>query len=104
MAQDPYSANARLGGCQINKEKVRNLTEAMDVGVCVGVVATLMKLSREGVLQYRYNFCAPAGATVGQAERVIVRYIDMIPERAHQDFFGLALEALQDAWPCGKSS
>jgi hypothetical protein len=75
----------------------------MDVGVCVGVVATLMKLSREGVLQSPYNFCAPTGATVGQAQRVIVRYIDVMPERARQDFFGLALEALQHAWPCGKA-
>lgn len=103
VAQDAYSANARLRGCQNSNDEVANLSDAMDFGMCLGVVATLMNLSRDGVLQYPYNFCAPTEATIGQAKRVIVRYIEMIPERMHQDIFGLALEALQHAWPCGKA-
>jgi hypothetical protein len=35
-----------------------------------------------------------------QIIRVIVRYINERPERMHEHFELLALEALQQAWPC----
>lgn len=45
--------------------------------------------------------CIPAGeVTVNQQVRVVVAYIDARPNRLHEDFRILALEALKDAWPC----
>ena len=35
-----------------------------------------------------------------QVIRVIVAYIDKRPERMHEDFALLTLEALKNAWPC----
>jgi hypothetical protein len=45
---------------------------------------------------------APAGEIHGQSIRVVVKYIDDRPERQHEDFMALALEALRAAWPCKK--
>jgi hypothetical protein len=42
----------------------------------------------------------PIGANVGQALRLVVAYVDERPERMQEDFEKLALEALQQAWPC----
>jgi hypothetical protein len=46
------------------------------------------------------GICPPDGTTVGHAVRVIVTYIDQRPERMREQFEALALEALQQAWPC----
>ena len=35
-----------------------------------------------------------------QTVRVVVQYIDSRPERMHEDFKKLALEAMKAAWPC----
>jgi hypothetical protein len=39
-------------------------------------------------------------ATNDQLVRVVVAYIDARPERMHESFAVVALEALQAAWPC----
>ena len=31
---------------------------------------------------------------------VIIRFIEARPTRMHQTFYVLAIEALEDAWPC----
>jgi hypothetical protein len=46
----------------------------------------------------RFSFMALR--QTGQAVGVVVRYIDQRPERMHEKFMTLALEALQQAWPC----
>ena len=38
--------------------------------------------------------------TTNQAIAVVVKYIEARPERMHEDFRALALEALTAAWPC----
>ena len=38
--------------------------------------------------------------TFGQSVAVVVKYIQERPERMHEDFGKLALEALIAAWPC----
>jgi hypothetical protein len=42
----------------------------------------------------------PDGATIFQLVRVVVKHIEAHPERMHEDFHNLALEALRTAWPC----
>jgi Rap1a immunity proteins len=37
---------------------------------------------------------------MGQAVKAVVAYIDQHPERLHERFEVLALEAMQQAWPC----
>jgi C4-dicarboxylate transporter len=62
-------------------------------GICVGIV--------EGVA---FASCVelPEGVNVPQLVRVVLRYIEARPQRMHESFPELALEALRDAWPCRK--
>jgi Rap1a immunity proteins len=56
-----------------------------------------------GDLQPRI-FCPPPNVTSTEWAKVIVAYMEARPERLHEDFKTLALDALQDAWPCRNSS
>jgi Rap1a immunity proteins len=49
-----------------------------------------------------YALCIdiPQGVTLEQMTRVVVAYIDKRPERMHEYFTDLALQALQFVWPC----
>jgi hypothetical protein len=40
------------------------------------------------------------GVTNTQIVRVVVVYIERRPQRMHENFKDLVLEALHDAWPC----
>jgi hypothetical protein len=46
------------------------------------------------------HFCQPNGVMHGQAVAVVVKYIEARPERMHENFGLLAIEALTKAWPC----
>ncbi len=46
--------------------------------------------------------CIPNNVVTVQAVRVMVRYMEARPQKMHEPFVVLALEALQDAWPCRK--
>jgi Rap1a immunity proteins len=65
---------------------------ALRQGRCSGIV--------EGFVFAGKDVCAPRAATTEQAVRIVVQYIDKIPERQHEDFRKLAVEALRAAWPC----
>jgi hypothetical protein len=81
------SANEMLSGC------TPPLREALRQGRCAGYVA--------GLVYARSVFlCVPEGATPEQGVRVVVKYIEARPERMHEPFGKLALEALEEAWPC----
>lgn len=67
-------------------------------GECGGVISTLMFFGT--VLPASVKFCAPKGATQGQAGKIIVNYLQSHPEELHQSFKGLAVSALHQAWPC----
>jgi hypothetical protein len=42
----------------------------------------------------------PDGVTNRQGVAVVVKYIEARPERMHERFSVLAIEALTAAWPC----
>jgi hypothetical protein len=46
------------------------------------------------------EFCSPKGVSIDEAVAVVIKYIEARPERMHEPFGGLALEALIAAWPC----
>jgi hypothetical protein len=89
---DLLSANGVMPGC---REEI-NTSNVFLRGYCLGSIRVML------YLHPRLFFCAPSGATVGQALRVVVLYIDQRPARLHERFEDLALEALQQAWPCPK--
>jgi hypothetical protein len=46
------------------------------------------------------SFCVPEVATPEQGVGVVIKYIEARPERMHEPFGKLALEALEEALPC----
>jgi cytochrome c5 len=68
-----------------------NLAKAavLEAGHCGGVVYGLM-----------YATCHPSGVTAAQAINVVLAYIGRHPQRMHEDFRTLAIEAMHEAWPC----
>jgi Rap1a immunity proteins len=53
-----------------------------------------------GVVFAAANVCLPQGVTNNQVVAVVIKYIEARPERMHEQFGDLALEALTAAWPC----
>jgi hypothetical protein len=51
-------------------------------------------------LDYDGVQCRPREIALGQLVRVVLKYIDIRPERMHEDFRVLAIEAMKTAWPC----
>jgi hypothetical protein len=116
-AEDTDSANYMLPACKrfVDQSGFSSNVSAFEEGKCAGVIGTvafmaqnadvgLTALSGEGVetaLKRRWR-CSdiPASVTRGQEVRVVIRYIEARPNRMHEPFRSLALEALLDAWPC----
>ena len=87
--QDIGSANAVMPGCRDAINSI--MREPYLNGLCVGIVRAMYH--SDSVL----GFCVPDRSTVGQAVRVIVAYVDQRPERMHEHFEVLVLEALRRA-------
>jgi hypothetical protein len=92
--EDFYTADNTMRGCRaflddINKKNVG--LRPFDQGRCVGIVETIRTFP---------TLCVPINVTVGQAMRVVVKYIDDRPARLHEPFKKLVHEALLEAWPC----
>jgi hypothetical protein len=68
--------------------------EVFRQGVCAGSVDGL------GYGISGKETCPPKEVTGGQVGAVVVKYIEARPERMHEHFGDLALEALTAAWPC----
>jgi hypothetical protein len=72
-------------------------------GRCMGTVEGIVFLLKGASMarQSRITCTAiPETATLKQIMNVVVTYIETRPNRMHESFKGLAVEALQDAWPC----
>jgi Rap1a immunity proteins len=95
--EEDLSGNSFMAGCRFNIERggtayAREMQLVYDSGRCNGFV-TAIALTDLGV-------CLPPGATIDQMLRIVVRYVDGRPERAHEHFASLARDALTAAWPC----
>jgi Rap1a immunity proteins len=89
---DPTSADHAMLGCREMATKSNRHTELQRE--CASTVRTMMYVAAGR------GICPPHGATVENAIRVIVVYIDHRPERMQDQFEALAFEALQQSWPC----
>jgi hypothetical protein len=89
---DTNSANHEISGCRdfLIHESTHDM---FSTGWCAGTVNTLKYMGGG-------NHCSPSAVTLRQAVLVVVRYIDARPERMHENFKELALEAMKAAWPC----
>ena len=65
---------------------------------CAGIISGLAYTVK--FLPPDSSSCIPQGVTIGDMGRVVVAYIERRPERMHEDFRKLAVEAWHEAWPC----
>ena len=97
------SATYVLPSCKLVSAERRQWTheEAYAVGYCTGAIEALFLLA-EDARDTPICIDAPKTITPVQAAQVVIRYIEARPERMHEAFNVLALEALYMAWPCKK--
>ena len=98
---EAQTARSLLEGCRqfLDKAPVgKDLVVLYNGGICSGIVTAIFHLGPQ--LQSGARFCAPPKATMGDAMRVVLAYIDARPKQQETPFNILALAALRDAWPC----
>jgi hypothetical protein len=86
-----YSARIRMPECRA----FLSLTARNDKLVgeqCAAIVSELILTAKV--------FCMPKKATLRDAVRIVVRYVDARPARQSENFILLAREGLREAWPC----
>jgi len=94
------SANAAFLGCKAFAEgRITNATLANQAGFCAGVVHGLSSVA-EYLTPPEWQSCAPPTSDARQLARVVISYIEARPQRMHEDFRRLTLEAFHNAWPC----
>lgn len=94
LAHSGDSANEVMPGCRDQVSQAGR--RVSDAAYCLGLVV--------GIAWAHQSICIPVGAQYGQLVRVVVKYIDDRPQRLHEFFPRLALEALSTAWPCKPSA
>jgi Ssp1 endopeptidase immunity protein Rap1a len=94
--QDFDSANFMLPQCKRFLALAGTAKTSFAEGVCAGSITAFAFVGRS----LNNGFCLPKDATNGQMVHVVVAYIEARPNRWHQDWRDLALEAMREAWPC----
>src|SRR5262249_35563960 len=72
----------------------RDIYVLFEAGRCIGLIQGLAYAPQ------LVGVCPPAEVTYAQRARVAVTYIEARPERVHEDFRVLAVQARKIAWPC----
>ena len=90
------SADRMLPACTdfIRENAPGDVDGVFAAGRCIGLMQGLGFASR------LFGVCPPDEVTLSQRARVAVTYVEARPERMHEDFRVLAVEAMQKAWPC----
>src|SRR5262249_43122322 len=90
------SADQMLPACRafIADNAPSDIDGVFQAGRCIGLMQGLGYPSR------LFGVCPPDEVTLAQRARVAVTYVEARPERMHEDFRALAVEAMQKAWLC----
>ena len=91
---DKESANYWLPFCRHVVAGNFDQGDAFMNGTCLGMIIGLADLGRY------VGACRPDSATLEQAARVVVQFLDQHPARTNEKFEDLVIEAMRDAWPC----
>ena len=91
-AEKSYTAKDLLQDCKDSLLEGAAFPRPFNSGLCMGLVA--------GVNYVDAKSCAPENATNSQLMHVVLAYIEVRPQRMHEEFMKLVVEALRSAWPC----
>jgi hypothetical protein len=92
--EDTESANYLVAGCNNFSQGKFNVDPVLQA-LCFGRVAGIADVSQSNGLT-----CAPEAVNIRQVLLVVVKYVNEHPQRMHERFSLLTLEALQIVWPC----
>jgi len=95
--QSDTSASAWYQACKAFVERRLDANSVAFGNFCSGVVHGLAFVGP--TLLPEMKFCAPPTSDANQLIRVVLQYVDAQPQRMHEDFRQLALEAFRNAWP-----
>jgi hypothetical protein len=90
-----------VAGCKRSQDKTpvgSNIVESYMRGLCAGTVNGIFQVGP--LLAPKERFCAPRGATSGDAMGLIVAHVEATPSAADQPLHTVILEALRKSWPC----
>jgi hypothetical protein len=109
----PIASNAETAGEMLSACRPWSLAQMKDGNVeippgfgpaeCWGSFIVLQRLTSTvlpGNKKTVFSVCAPREATRAQLVAIFVRYAEQNPKRHHEDFVFVALDALNDAFPC----
>jgi hypothetical protein len=101
-AQGLQSGNDMIQACHVavaDDPDPRTGEIAVMAGLCMGRIEAL-SWAAPLLADNSLRSCRPETATLVEAAKVVVAYLDKIPSRLHEHFNALELEALAHAWPC----
>jgi hypothetical protein len=90
-----------LAAAEVKSDQVSFLQDYPS-GICWGAFSTLQRVIVQANTDRRpiFNVCAPEKSTRTQIIEVFVEYARRNPQRLHEDFFDVAIDALRGAFPC----
>jgi hypothetical protein len=94
------SGNEIAGGCRRVAQNIsaKSMLEAAEDGFCLGLVNGLFASGE--YLSEPFRFCRPRNADVGQAVRVLAKYLSDNPGKTNATGSILAVAAFRQTWPC----
>lgn len=99
------NAGALTGNEFLASAEGNDFDKAMAIGFVKGVYAGQQNMAMFAKA-YPDHFglkvipCFPGNVTAGQAQSVMVKYLQENPERRHEDAYLIAYWAFASAWPC----
>lgn len=98
--EDVLSGNDMYPGCKALVEKRAYNEKIMgEANFCSGMLTALAFVA-PAINNPDVRSCPPSSTSALQTARVVLKYLDEHPERMHEDFRQLAIEAFHRAWPC----
>jgi hypothetical protein len=92
------SANFMLPRCKAFVGDSKDYDDHHWAGICAGEIRALATLRTAAKEPWRCLNIRPE-VTNEQLVEVVIRYVEARPNRLHEPFMSLAIEALFDAWP-----
>src|SRR5262245_52578344 len=101
--EDKDSANYMLRYCRAaaNNEPLTRSADAAMAGMCVGIIDGIaLMMSDFSPEEKQKSSCPSSKVKLEQIVRAVITYIGARPERMHENFKTLVIEAIHETWPC----
>jgi len=103
-AGEMLSRCKQIPDAKIEDGRIGFVTHDFDEGVCWGAFSIIQRIivMADPDKQPTFKICSPKSALRNQHVAIFVEYLRRNPQRLHEEFLHVALDALRAAFPCGK--